>query len=166
VPAPSPTFSAPARARRLAAIYFAGFDTSTTKPSELLVAQYNARTVAAYLRSAPLEGMTLAAAAAALGHAHDHDQRRAHHHGFDRLRARRVLERCRADPNRIGRALASTTCTFDSTLNAFVIKSPTTGRREHDRFRHGEQSRDGPQAHERGRRGHLAGRRRAVAAVS
>src|SRR5688500_65224 len=50
-------FGASSREAELAAIYFAAFDTSSTKPSELLVAQYNAVDVAAYLRSASLEGM-------------------------------------------------------------------------------------------------------------
>ncbi len=44
----------------LAAIYFAGFDGSTQKPANLLFSQYPIASVAAYLRSANLEAMTLA----------------------------------------------------------------------------------------------------------
>jgi len=40
--------------------YFLGFDNSTKKPSALLFAQYPSAAVAAYLRSAPIVGLTLA----------------------------------------------------------------------------------------------------------
>ncbi len=44
----------------LAAVYFAGFDSSTQKPGNLLFSQYPIAPVAGYLRSASLAGMTLA----------------------------------------------------------------------------------------------------------
>ncbi len=53
-------FGASSRESQMAAVYFAGFDTSTTKPSTLYVAQYPSTAVAAYLRSGSFEGVTLA----------------------------------------------------------------------------------------------------------
>lgn len=44
----------------LAAVYFNGFENSTTKPGALHVAQFNQSAVAAYLRSGSLAGVTLA----------------------------------------------------------------------------------------------------------
>src|SRR3982751_4921494 len=46
-------FGASTRESEMAAIYFAGFDISTTKPGNMLFAQYNTAAVAAYLRSGP-----------------------------------------------------------------------------------------------------------------
>lgn len=53
-------FGAESREATMAAIYFAGFDNSTTKPGTLYLAQYNTGAVAAYLRSGSFEGVTLA----------------------------------------------------------------------------------------------------------
>ncbi len=46
--------------KAIADVYFAGFDTSTQKPANLLFSQYPTAPVAAYLRSASLASMTLA----------------------------------------------------------------------------------------------------------
>lgn len=43
----------------MAQVYFNGFDNSTKKPGRLLIAQYNAAAVAAYLRGGSVAGMSL-----------------------------------------------------------------------------------------------------------
>lgn len=53
-------FFGPASAEAaLAATYFAGFDNSSKKPAALLIAQYNAVAVGAYLRGGDVSGLTL-----------------------------------------------------------------------------------------------------------
>ena len=52
-------FGATSDEAEMADIYFAGFDNSTIKPGALLFAQYPVASVAAYLRSGSLAGMTL-----------------------------------------------------------------------------------------------------------
>src|SRR4051812_29296565 len=53
-------FGASSREAQMAAIYFAGFENSTAKPSNMLFAQYNTAAVAAYLRGGSQAGVTLA----------------------------------------------------------------------------------------------------------
>jgi hypothetical protein len=53
-------FGASSTEATLAAVYFSGFEGATTLPGTLYFAQFNDADVGAYLRSASLEGMTLA----------------------------------------------------------------------------------------------------------
>lgn len=121
-------FGAASREAELAAIYFAGFDTSSTKPSELLVAQYNAAAVAAYLRSASVEGMTLAALQLLSGTLTiSINGAPITSAAIDLSSATSFSNAAALIQTGLAASLASTTCTYDSTLNAFLIKSPTTG---------------------------------------
>lgn len=56
----SDVFGASSTEAGLAAVYFAGYDGSTQKPGNLLIAQYPTAAVAAYLRSGSMSQLTLA----------------------------------------------------------------------------------------------------------
>lgn len=53
-------FGPSAQEVEIANVYFNGFNTSTQKPGEILFAQYNPASVAAYLRSGPVNQLTIA----------------------------------------------------------------------------------------------------------
>ncbi len=121
-------FGASSREAAMAAIYFAGFDTSTAKPSTLYFAQYNAGAVAAYLRSGSFEGVTLSQlqlVSGVLTITVDGDVFTTPTINFAAVssfsNAAALVEAgllaagCYAD------------VAFDSQLSAFVITSPTTG---------------------------------------
>lgn len=60
-------FGASSTEAALATVYYNGFDNSTQKPGNLLMAQYNASAVAAYLRGGSLAALTLTALQALSG---------------------------------------------------------------------------------------------------
>lgn len=121
-------FGASSREAQLASIYFAGFDRSSTKPSELLIAQYNSAAVAAYLRGGSVEGMTLAQLQLLSGTLTITINGAPITTGSINLSGATSFSNAAAlIQTALNTALAGTTCTFNSTLNAFLIKSPTTG---------------------------------------
>lgn len=122
-------FGGSSREAALAAIYFAGFDNfPSSRPSELFFAQYNTAAVAAYLRSGSLEGMTLAELQALSGTLTITIDGGAITTGSINLSGASSFSNAAAlIQTALQAQLASTTCTFNSTLNAFVITSPTTG---------------------------------------
>jgi hypothetical protein len=121
-------FGGSSREAAIAAIYFAGFDLSTAKPSELFFAQYNTAAVAAYLRSGSLEGMTLSQLQALSGTLIITINGVAYTTDSINLSGATSFSNAAAlIQTALAAQLASTTCEFDSTLSAFVITSPTTG---------------------------------------
>jgi hypothetical protein len=121
-------FGASTREALMAAIYFDGFDISTTKPGNILFAQYNTAAVAAYLRSGSLAGMTLSQLQALSGTIIVTINGGAITTSSINLSGATSFSNAAAlIQTALAAQLASTTCTFDSTLNAFIIKSPTTG---------------------------------------
>jgi hypothetical protein len=122
-------FGGSSREAELAAIYFAGFESiNASRPSELFFAQFNTAAVAAYLRSASLEGMTLAELQALSGTLIITINGVEYTTGSINLSGASSFSNAAAlIQTALQAQLASTTCTFNSTLNAFVITSPTTG---------------------------------------
>jgi hypothetical protein len=120
-------FGAASREAELAAIYFAGFDISTTKPSNMLFAQYNTAAVAAYLRSGP-STLTLAELQLLTGTLTISINGAPITTGTINLSGASSFSNAASlIQTALAAALSGTTCTFDSTLNSFLIKSPTTG---------------------------------------
>lgn len=121
-------FGAGTREAAMAAIYFAGFENSTAKPSNMLFTQYNTTAVAAYLRGGSLAGMTLAQLQLLSGTlALTINGALITTTSINLAGASSFSNAATLIQTALQTQLASTTCTFDSTLNAFVIKSPTTG---------------------------------------
>lgn len=121
-------FGGSSREADIASIYFAGFDLSTAKPSELFFVQLNTSAVAAYLRSGSLEGMTLSQLQALSGTLIITINGVAYTTGSINLSGATSFSNAAAlIQTALQVQLASTLCVFDSTLNAFKITSPTTG---------------------------------------
>jgi Protein of unknown function (DUF3383) len=121
-------FGPESREAAIAAIYFAGYDTSTTKPSELFFAQFNTGAVAAYLRSGSFEGVTLSQLQALSGTLIIEINGTPYTTGSINLSgASSFSNAATLIQAALVAQLASTTCVYDSQLNAFVITSPTTG---------------------------------------
>lgn len=121
-------FGASSREAEMAAIYFAGFDTSATKPSLLYFAQYNTGAVAAYLRSGSFEGVTLAQLQLISGVLTITVDGDAFTTGTINLSGASSFSNAAA---LIEAALTAVGCyatvEYGSQLNAFTITSPTTG---------------------------------------
>jgi hypothetical protein len=121
-------FGASTREAEMASIYFDGFDISTTKPSNIMFAQYNTAAVAAYLRGGSLAGMTLAALQLLSGTLTLTINGTAYTTASINLSSATSFSNAATlIQTALAGALASTTCVYDSTRNAFLIKSPTTG---------------------------------------
>ncbi len=121
-------FGASTREAQMATIYFDGFDISTTKPSNMMFAQYNTTAVAAYLRSGSLAGLTLAQLQLLSGTLTITINGAPVTTGSINLSGATSFSNAAAlIQAALNTALSGTTCTFNSTLNAFIIKSPTTG---------------------------------------
>lgn len=121
-------FGGGSREAAIAAIYFAGFDDSTAKPSELFFAQHNLAAVAAYLRSGSLEGMTLAQLTALSGTLIITINGIVYTTASINLASAVSFSNAAAlIQTALQLQLAGTLCVFDSVLNAFKITSPTTG---------------------------------------
>jgi hypothetical protein len=121
-------FGPSSREAAIAAIYFAGFDTSTTKPSELFFSQFNTAAVAAYLRSGSFEGVTLTQLQALSGVLTLSINGTEYTTGNINLSGATSFSNAAAlIQTALQAQLAATTCDYDSQLNAFVITSPTTG---------------------------------------
>jgi hypothetical protein len=121
-------FGPESREALMAAIYFAGFDTSTAKPSAILFAQFNTAAVAAYLRSGSFEGVTLTQLQALSGVLTLDIDGVTETTGTINFAAASSFSNAASLVQTALNAVATgTTCTYDSQLNAFVIKSPTTG---------------------------------------
>lgn len=121
-------FGGASREAALAAIYFAGFDLSTAKPSELFFAQFNIAAVAAYLRGGSVEGMTLTQLQALSGTLIISINGVVYTTGSINLSGATSFPNAAAlIQTALQVQLAATTCVYDSTLNAFKITSPTTG---------------------------------------
>lgn len=121
-------FGGSSREATIAVIYFDGFDLSTTKPSTLYFAQYNAGAVAGYLRSGSFEGVTLTQLQAISGVLTITVDGVAHTTGSINLagassfaNAATLIE---AALTAVGAYLD---VTYDSQLNAFLFTSSTTG---------------------------------------
>jgi len=121
-------FGASSREAEMAAIYFNGFDTSTTKPSTLYFAQFNTTNVAAYLRSGSFEGVTLAQLQLISGVLTITVDGDAFTTGTINLASATSFSNA---ASLIEAALGAVGCyatvAYSSQLNAFVITSPTTG---------------------------------------
>ncbi len=121
-------FGASTREAQMATIYFDGFDISTTKPSNMMFTQYNTAAVAAYLRGGSLAGTTLAQLQLLSGTLTLTINGTPHTTGsIDLSSATSFSNAASLIQAALNTALTGTTCTFNSTLNAFIIKSPTTG---------------------------------------
>lgn len=121
-------FGASSREAQMAAIYFAGFDTSTTKPFTLKFAQYNSGAVAAYLRSGSFEGVTLSQLQLISGVLTITVDGDAFTTGTINFSGASSFSNA---ASLVEAALTAVGCyadvAYDSQLNAFVITSPTTG---------------------------------------
>lgn len=123
-------FGPASREAAVASIYFAGFDnpSATAKPSNILFAQFNTAAVAAYLRSGSMAGVTLAQLQGFSGTIIVTINGGAITTSSINLSGATSFSNAASlIQTALAAQLASTTCTFDSTLNAFIIKSPTTG---------------------------------------
>jgi hypothetical protein len=123
-------FGASSREAEMAAIYFAGFTGPgpVSAPETLYFAQYNEAAVAAYLRSGSFEGVTLAELQALSGVLTLTIDGSAETTGnIDLSGATSFSNAASLIQTALQAQLASTTCVYDSQLNAFVITSPTTG---------------------------------------
>jgi hypothetical protein len=121
-------FGAASREAEMAAIYFAGFDTSTAKPSAILFAQYNTAAVGAYLRSGSFESVTLSQLQALSGVLTlTIDGTPETTGNIDLSGATSFSNAASLIQTALDAVSVGTTCTYDSQLNAFVIVSPTTG---------------------------------------
>lgn len=110
-------------------IYFAGFEGSSRLPAEILFAQFNTASVAAYLRGGNLSGVTLSDIQAVDGQLlitvdgtlitiADVDLSSATSFSNAAALLQTALQ-AGANPD--------ATCVYDSTSNAFIITSPTAG---------------------------------------
>jgi hypothetical protein len=115
---------------QLAGIYFAGYNGATSLPSVLYFAQYNTAPVAAYLRGAPLTGVTLAELGALAGtitvviDGVSHVSAAINLTGVGSFSAAAALIQTGLQG---GTPSTTATVTYDAQLNAFVITSSTTG---------------------------------------
>lgn len=121
-------FGASSREAQMSTIYFAGYDNSTTKPSTLYIAQYNAGAVAAYLRSGSFEGVTLTQLQGISGVLTVTVDAVAYTTGNINFAAAVSFSNAAA---LVEAALLAVGCyadvLYDSQLNTFVITSPSTG---------------------------------------
>lgn len=121
-------FGGTSREAALAAIYFNGFTDSQSKPSELFFAQFNTSAVAAYLRGGSIASLTLAQLQLLSGTLTITINGAAHTTGSIDLSAATSPSNAAAlIQTALNSALAGTTCVYNSTLSAMLIKSPTTG---------------------------------------
>lgn len=121
-------FGAAAPESNLANIYFSGFNGAEQIPSALYFAQYNTAAVAGYLRGAGLGSLTLTQLQAFTGTLTLSIDGTQYTTGTINLSSATSFSNA---AGLIQTALQaqhpSTTCTYDSQRNAFVITSPTTG---------------------------------------
>jgi hypothetical protein len=121
-------FGPSTREAAMASIYFNGFDTKTSAPSAILFAQFNTVAVAAYLRSGSFEGVTLAQLQALSGVLTlTIDGSPETTANIDLSSASSFSNAAALIQVQLNAVSAGTTCTYSSQLNAFIIKSPTTG---------------------------------------
>jgi hypothetical protein len=114
----------------LAATYFAGFVGATQIPSALYFAQYNTTAVAGYLRGAALTGVTPASLQSLSGtitlviDGVSHTSANINLASASSFSAAAALIQTGIQA---GTPSSTATCSYDSTRNAFVITSSTTG---------------------------------------
>ena len=110
----------------LAAVYFAGYDSSDIKPASLLFSQYNSTAVAAYLRGGSLGTMTLAQLQALSGTISLTVDGAAGTSGNINLATATSFSNA-ASLLTTGINRTGVVVTYDSISGAFVITGPTTG---------------------------------------
>ncbi len=113
----------------LAGIYFAGFETGTSRPSSLYFTQYNSAAVRAYLRSGSLLGMTLAQLQALSGTIIITINGTPYTTASINLSSATSFSNAAAliQTALVTAGATTATCTYDSQLSRFLINSGTTG---------------------------------------
>jgi Protein of unknown function (DUF3383) len=115
---------------QLALVYFAGFVSAIQIPSALYFAQYNTLAVAGYLRGAALTGITPASLQSLSGTITLVIDGVSHTSAAINLASASSFSAAAAliqTGIQAGTPSSTATCTYDSTRNAFVILSSTTG---------------------------------------